>query len=170
MITLSLIIFKTQNALSLIDLNKVIPMLICLCTLLSCSDVQKREKPENLISKDKMVEIYTDMIFLDAIQRSRSKEFKTYELTSSEHILNKYNIDSTTLSQNMLYYNLDFEANAAIYDQVKQNITERDKVLDSITTLRDSLKKLETEKKKNAIKDSTQPKKNIKKQLKIKDP
>jgi hypothetical protein len=111
--------------------------------LLSCSNVQEREEPDNLLSKDKMIAIYTDMIFLDAAQRSSPDEFKTYELKPSEHIYNKYKIDSTTLNENITYYNLDFETNAEIYEKVKQNITKRNVVIDSISKLRDSLKKME---------------------------
>jgi hypothetical protein len=124
--------------------------------MLSCSNVQEREEPDNLLSKDKMIEIYTDMIFLDAAQRSSPDDFKTYELKPSEHIYNKYKIDSTTLSENITYYNLDFETNTDIYEKVKQNITERSEAIDSISKLRDSLKLIEKKNKTEKLKDSTQ--------------
>lgn len=151
------------NALNLTELKKLIAASIFFCFMLSCSNVQKREEPETLLSKEKMVEIYTDMIFLDAVQRSNPSNFKSYELKSSEHIYNKFKIDSITLSENIAYYNLDFESNTEIYEKVKQNITERSEVIDSISKLKDSLKQVEKKEKK--IKDSIQSITNLKQKV-----
>ena len=93
--------------------------------LLSCNDVQERQKPDKLLPESQMVDIYTDMVLLDAVSRSVSKKFKSYNLESSEHIYNKYKIDSTTLAKNMTYYNLEFETNAEIYKKVSENIEEQ---------------------------------------------
>jgi hypothetical protein len=130
--------------------------------------VQEREEPENLFSEEKMVEIYTDMILLDAVQRSNPQNFKSYELKSSEHIYNKYKIDSTTLSQNIEYYNLDFDANSNIYEKIKLNIEQKNQIIDSITKARDSLKKIEVNKRKATLKDSIQPKIELKQKINIK--
>lgn len=156
---------KMLNALSLIDLKNILPIAFLIGFFLSCSDVQERQEPEKLLSKDKMVEIYTDMILLDAMQRSNPKNFKTYELKSSEHIYNKYKIDSITLSQNIAYYNLDFEANIDVYEKVRLNIVQQDEKIDSISKIRDSLKKVETNKKRARLKDSIQPKKIMKQKV-----
>jgi hypothetical protein len=145
-----------QNALSLIELKSISIALILLSIIFSCSDVQEREEPEKLLSKEQMVNIYTDMIFLDATQRSSPDDFKTYELKPSEHIYNKYKIDSTTLSENITYYNLDFETNTEIYEKVKQNITERSEAIDSISKLRDSLIQIEKKSKTVKLNDTTQ--------------
>jgi len=142
------------NALSLIELNKTIFVTVLVVFVLSCSNVQDREEPDKLLSKDKMVEIYTDMIYLDAVQRSNHRNFKTYELEASEHIYNKFKIDSTTLAQNMAYYNLDFESNTEIYEQVKQNIAKKNEEIDSITRVKDSLKKVKANKRRAKLKDS----------------
>jgi len=142
------------NALNLTELDKIIFVTVLVVSVLSCSDVQDREEPDKLLSEDKMVEIYTDMIYLDAVQRSNHRNFKTYELEASEHIYNKFKIDSTTLSQNIAYYNLDFDANSSIYEQVKQNIIKKNEVIDSITTVKDSLKKVKANKRRAKLKDS----------------
>jgi len=139
--------------------KRLIIILLFMTFTLSCSNVQEREEPDNLLSKDKMIEIYTDMIFLDAAQRSSPDDLKTYELKPSEHIFNKYKIDSTTLKESITYYNLDFETNTEIFEKVKQNITRRSEVIDSISKLRDSLKRIENSKIKK-LKDSTRSKRN----------
>ncbi len=147
------------NALNLTELKKTITVSVLLGFMLSCSDVQNREEPDKLLPKDKMVEIYTDMIYLDAVQRSNPRNFKTYELEPSEHIYNKFKIDSSTLSQNIAYYNLDFDVNSDIYEQVKQNIEKKNEGIDSITKVKDSLKKVKANKRRAKLKDSIPSKK-----------
>lgn len=146
-------ILKMPNALSLIEHKKFLFFYFLLAILLSCSNVQKRDKPENLLSKDQMVEIYTDMLLLDAVKRSVSKSFESYNLEASEHIYNKFKIDSATLTNNMRYYNLDFEANAEIYKRVNENLENKREFIDSIVQNRDSIQKIEQQKKLK-VKDS----------------
>ena len=139
-----------RNALNLIDKQKkIFSLVLSVFLLCSCSDVQKRQKPDKLLPESQMVEIYTDMVLLDAINKSVSKKFQSYNLNASDHFYNKYNIDSTTLADNMAYYNLEFETNADIYTKVNKNVEERKAYIDSVVHLRDSLKKIEQK-----IKDS----------------
>ena len=138
--------FKMHNAWSLTGLNKAVSFSVLIGIMVSCSDVQEREKPDKLLPKSKMVEIYTDMVLLDAVNRTNAKKFKNIGLEAPEHIYNKFDIDSTTLADNMSYYNLDFEANAEIYEQVRENIENRKEHIDSIVKLKDSLKKREKQK------------------------
>ncbi len=159
MITSDLMISKMQNVLNLT--GKYI--LLCFGVLVSaafmgCSDVQKREKPENLIPKDKMVDIYTDMIILDALDRTSPRTLKSFEIEVSDHILKKFDIDSSTLAQNIAFYNLEFEANQEIYDAVTRNINHKKDEIDSIVNVRDSLKKEELKLKNKTKNDSIKPK------------
>jgi len=147
----------------LTDKIKIFFPLLIIFLIMSCSDVQKRQEPDKLLSKDEMVKIYTDMVLLDAVYRTNPRKFNAFELEASEHIYNKFKIDSTTLSQNIEYYNLDFETNAEIYERVKINVEERKQNLDSIEKMRDSLKEVQRQKEKSQLNDSvTLPKKLIK--------
>jgi len=156
----------------LIGLTKFFAFCAFVGILFSCSDVQERKKPDKLLPESQMVEIYTDMILLDAVNRTISKKFQSYNLEASEHIYNKYKIDSTTLADNMAYYNLEFETNAEIYNKVSNNVEQRKAYIDSVVQLRDSLKKIEQQKKlklKDSLKaDSLKTRKN--KKLKSIDP
>ncbi len=143
-----------RNALNLIDRKYIWFLTLVIFVAGSCSDVQKRTKPDTLISQDKMVEIYTDMLILDGVYRTNPKKFETYGLEPTEHIYNKFEIDSLTLAQNMNYYNLDFEVNSEIYEQVQKNIETQKQIIDSISQVKDSLKRLEHEAKKPKLKDS----------------
>ena len=144
-----------RNAWNLIETYNLFIIFFSACILLSCTDVKEKKIPENLLSQQQMIDIYTDMTFLDATYRTNYKEFKSYNLSAPEHIYNKYNIDSITLAENMYYYNLDFEANNEIYKQVYDNIENKKNYFDSIVKLRDSLKKMKTQKTKDLkLKDS----------------
>lgn len=143
-----------QNGLSLIDKKHIILLLLVSFFMCSCSDVQERNKPEQLLSQDKMVKIYTDMLMLDAVYRTNPKKFKSYELEPTAHIYNKFDIDSLTLAQNMNYYNLDFETNSEIYQEVRENIERKKGIIDSIDQVKDSLRRVKQESQKAEINDS----------------
>jgi len=143
-----------QNGLSLIDRKNIRVFALIIFVVWSCSDVQKRTKPKKILSQDEMVDIYTDMLLLDGIYRTNPKKFDTYDLKPTAHIYNKFNIDSLTLVQNMEYYNLDFEANSKIYEQVQKNIEQKKTLVDSINKIKDSLAKLKRNKLKTKLKDS----------------
>lgn len=117
--------------------------LFLIAVAFSCSNVQERSKPENVIPKEKMIDIYTDMILLDAMHRSNPNTLKSYGLKVSEHLYNKFSIDSTTLAQNIAYYNFEFETNIEIYEKVSERIEKKKENIDSIVKLRDSLEKEE---------------------------
>lgn len=128
----------------------------------SCSDVQNHPEPDNLLPKEKMIDIYSDMILLDAIHRSNPKSLESFGIEVSEHLKNKYNIDSTTLVQNIEYYNFQFETNIEIYEKVSENIESRKVIIDSIVKQRDSLEKDERKRVKENLKDSTASKEKTK--------
>mgnify|MGYP006311782013 CR=1 FL=1 len=100
-----------------------------------------------------MIEIYTDMLMLDGVYRTNPKKFESYKLEPTTHIYNKFDVDSLTLAQNMSYYNLDFEANSEIYEQVRYNIERKKQFIDSIDQVKDSLRR-QNKLQKAKIKDS----------------
>jgi hypothetical protein len=147
-------ILKMQNGLSLIDRAYLVFLVLAVYLVWSCSDVQKRTEPEHLLSQEEMTEIYTDMLMLDAVYRTNPKKFESYQLEPTAHIYNKFDIDSLTLAQNMSYYNLDFEANSEIYEQVRKNIERKKQLIDSLDNIKDSLRREKRKLQKTKIKDS----------------
>jgi len=135
----------------------IIYLVIVLTFIASCSDVQKHKIPERILSEDEMVEIYTDMMVLDAINRSNGKVFAAYEIGVQEHLYNKFKIDSTLLKDNIDYYNLEFEANIRIFERVNENMNRKKELFDSIRKVEDSLSKLEAERNKDSLKNSLKP-------------
>ncbi len=126
--------------------------------IFACSDVQDRDVPERLLSENEMVEVYTDMMIIDAINRTNAKIYNEFGIDINEHMFNKYNIDSTTLVKNIAYYNLEFDANVRIFERVNENILGKKNYFDSINRRADSLEKLAKEKKRDSVKNSLKQK------------
>jgi len=156
MIILNLTTSKTRNGLNSIG-KYIFCLAIMVLSFASCSDVQKQKRPERILSEDEMVEIYSDMMVLDAIKKSNTKIYKAYEIDVQKHIYNKYKIDSTLLKDNIDYYNLEFDANIRIFERVNENMNRKKEVFDSINKIQDSLNKIERERKRDSLKNSLKP-------------
>ena len=153
MTILNLTILKTHKELSLTGKHLFRLVIIVWC-LVSCSDVQERVEPDRLLSEDQMVDIYVDMMILDAVKRTNAKIYSAYSLDAKQHIYNKFKVDSTTLKQNIDYYNLEFETNIDIFNRVNTIIVQKKEYFDSINKTRDSLEKVKLDKKRDSIKNS----------------
>lgn len=129
-------------------LRKSLFLLLSMVLFGSCQSVNPAEKPKTLLSAEKMEQVLTDMILLDAILSVNSKKIEEHQIDASNFIFNKYQIDSLTLSQNIEYYNEVYSTNAVIYDKVKTNIETLKQRLEQDKKLKDSLQKAVTQQKK----------------------
>ena len=62
------------------------------------------EKPENLISKDKMAEILYDMFIINSAKGVNRKILRNNGIDPEAYILSKYEIDSIHFAQSNAYY------------------------------------------------------------------
>ena len=116
-------------------------MHIPLFILLSCQSADKVEKPDRLLSEDKMVNILSDLMILKSARDVNSDRLSNFIDDPFHHIAQKHNVDSLTLEKNIEYYNFQFNKNLSIYKRVKDNIAKKKAKLDSIEKVMDSLKK-----------------------------
>jgi len=137
--------------------------------VLSCQSVDKQEKPENLIPEDKMVNVLTDLLRLDAAENYSSIEFKKRKINTKNLIFETYQVDSLQFVESSRYYAENFKVNKRIYDSVQNRFENEKKYFDSLVKL-DTQQKA-AEKSKNALieKSSTEESelKEKKTQLKI---
>lgn len=113
---------------------------ILLFNLLACQDTYEVNEPDELISKQKMIDIIEDMMLMDAAKNISSRQFRVNDIRLYDVIKTKYDIDSTRLRQNLEYYNQQFEVNIEIYDSVKARLQRRKNSVDSIAIVKDSIK------------------------------
>ena len=99
--------------------------------VLSCDTNSAVTKPDVFLSSEKMENILYDLTVLKAIKTSyNNNEGKA--LFNDNYIYRKYNIDSTILAQNQLYYAQSPKESIVLYKRVDQRLK---KAKDSIDPL-----------------------------------
>ena len=101
--------------------------------LVSCHGIVRPEKPENLLSKRKMVEIIVDITLFSSAKGVNKYELQQHGVLPESYIYNKHNIDSLQFALNNEYYSYDIDEYEAIYQDVH----------DSLQSLKTFYKKLE---------------------------
>ena len=106
-------------------------LLIAGFLFLACDTNSSVTKPDEFLSSEKMENILYDLTLLKAIKTSyNDKEGKA--LFNDAYIFRKYNIDSTVLAQNQLYYAQSPKESIALYKRIDQRLK---KAKDSINEL-----------------------------------
>ncbi|MBE7692038.1 DUF4296 domain-containing protein [Tenacibaculum finnmarkense] len=117
--------------------NKI--LLVCVLILVSCSTSNTMyEKPKNLIPKDSMVALLTDMYIVSSAKNIKNKFLKRDE-NYMYYVYQKYSIDSTRFNQSNVYYTSKPEEYTDLLKIVKSNIDslasfymEKRKIKDSL--------------------------------------
>jgi len=128
-------------------------IIVLLLILVGCQDVKYPEKPENLLSKEKMIQILADAYIGNS---SRSKSYNNRVLRNNgvhlDSILyKKHQVDSLTFVESNAYY----ASNLVVYTEI---ITEVEKLLLTKKVSVDSILKLQ--KKRSSPKIDTIPPQN----------
>ena len=121
---------------------------LILLVFAACQSVDHAEKPENLIAEDKMIDVLTDLLKLDAAESFSSIEYEKREVSTKELIFKKYKIDSLQFVKSSEYYAEDFKTNERIYDSVRARLENEKNVLDSLVDQEREEEKAERAKKK----------------------
>lgn len=87
------------------------------------------EKPNNLIEKDKMVDILYDMSLLEAVKNQNIKGGISSEQIN-KFIFDKYKIDSLQFVKSNKYYASDVTEYKKMYQKVKDRLDEENKNLE----------------------------------------
>ena len=99
--------------------------------VLSCDTNSAVTKPDVFLSSEKMENILYDLTVLKAIKTSYNNH-EGKALFNDNYIYRKYNIDSTILAQNQLYYAQSPKESIVLYKRVDQRLK---KAKDSIDQL-----------------------------------
>ncbi|AWA29011.1 DUF4296 domain-containing protein [Flavobacterium magnum] len=90
------------------------------------------EKPDNLIPKDKMVDIIYDLSLLEAIRLSEPTSISERKINPSTYIYEKYKVDSLQFARSDRYYANDIDGYAKMYEKVASRLESEQKKSDSI--------------------------------------
>lgn len=143
-------------------MTKRLCFLICILGLsFSCNPVEKPKKPENLIARNKMVDILLDVFIINAAKGTEKKTLENNNVTPDDYIYKKYQIDSLQFAKSNEYYAYDIKVYESIINEVESKLNAKkiryqeeidleeeriSKRLDSIKKIGDSLKPKKTSK------------------------
>ena len=135
--------------------KKISVTVIIFILVLACNDSTKPQKPENLISKEKMSEILHDLYIVNAAKGVNRKLLETNGFIPETYVLTKYDIDSTQFAESNAYYAFDTDVYKVIVDQVKARLEKEKVEFDELVkaegiaskTKRDSVNKIKRRKK-----------------------
>lgn len=128
---------------------KLKPLFLSLVLLLivACQSVESPPEPKPLLDQNKMVELISDLIILDATMSVNSNKLEEIKVIPNQFIFQKYALDSAQIAANLRYYNEEISQNKELYAQAKSRVEALKNNYDSIKTLKDSLRGTEIEKK-----------------------
>jgi hypothetical protein len=123
--------------------------IIILLSLVVVSCVEKLiKKPDNLIPRNKMVAILKDMAILNAgkATKTNTRILKENGIEPTQHLFEKYDIDSTVFVESDRYYASLPLAYVSIYEEIEALLTKEKKLMDETKKISDSLKVIELQK------------------------
>ena len=138
---------------------RIFCLIFFISCLISCQDVQKPEKPANLISQEIMVDILTDVYISNAARNVNNKLLRNKNIKLDSVIFNKYRVDSLqfVLSNNYYSSNLDIYRDILIKAQEKLMVLqiEKDSIYRAVTKQDSIINSLKREAIKNAREKSS---------------
>ncbi len=103
-------------------MKKLLGILTALILLVSCQDIDRTPKPDNLIPEDKMVEVLTELSILHGARSYNKSLMEEKGINAYPYLTNKFGIDSVQLVQSNNYYAENYKEYQMIYDRVKERL------------------------------------------------
>ncbi len=110
---------------------RILIFLVLTLLLWACQDVKRPEKPDNLIPKDKMVDILTDVYLNNAAKSINNRLLRRKGFKLDSLIYQKYEIDSLQFVRSHAYYNADLNTYNEIFREIEQRLDRMLKKADS---------------------------------------
>lgn len=116
--------------------------------LFSCQDIKEVERPANLISEDKMVNVFTDLSILNSAKNFNKRLLEETGIRPNTYLYEKHGIDSLQLAKSAEYYAKKYDLLDRIYSRVKVNLDKMKVDLETIRAeeerIEDSIQKADT--------------------------
>lgn len=109
------------------------------------------ERPENLIPKEKMVDILRDLAILNAARTTNVAILQKNNVEPMPYLYAKFGIDSTQFSDSDRYYASLPEEYESIYAKVEMRLEKEKEEIEELKRVKDSIKFKERELKREAM-------------------
>lgn len=115
-------------------------LIYCLAFILivSCTSNTIYKKPENLIPRDSMILLLTDMYIASSAKNYKNKHLQK-DVNYTALVYEKYKIDSARFSVSNVYYTSKIEGYADMLKEVKNTIVIKDSIFREQLNIRDSV-------------------------------
>ena len=133
-----------------------ISIILLIIIVIGCQSVQKAPEPSQIIDKERMVEMLTDIAVLKAAKGSYRRVLEEHDVNPEEFILKKYGIDSVTFAENNAWYASQLKEYEKIFNEVKDNLSASKEEYEKRRNTEDSIQRI-----KDSIETSLGVKKNI---------
>ncbi|WP_276388672.1 DUF4296 domain-containing protein [Eudoraea chungangensis] len=121
-------------------MKRLLYSIAALIVFISCAE-EVIKKPDNLIEKERMIDILHDLAIINAAKITASNTLEEREFVPMEYIYNKYNVDSAQLVSSNLYYASLPLVYEDIYEQLEARIdSEKNSLESSRQQKKDSVK------------------------------
>lgn len=112
-----------------------VPIIVLILSILGCQNVERPEKPKNLISKEKMVDVLTEAYLANAARSVNNQAIIDKGIQVDSLIFKKFEVDSVQFAKSNDYYAADINMYLDIFQKVEARLVAMEKKLDSIRDL-----------------------------------
>ncbi|HBL79756.1 MAG TPA: hypothetical protein DDZ79_07420 [Aequorivita sp.] len=134
-----------------------VPIFVLILSILGCQNVERPEKPKNLISKEKMVDVLTEAYLANAARSVNNQAIIDKGIKVDSLIFKKFELDSVQFAKSNDYYAADINMYLDIFQKVEARLVAMEKKLDSIRDL-DRKRKDSVESQQNKERTIAEPK------------
>lgn len=89
------------------------------------------EKPDNLIPKNKMVDIYYDISILNGVKSTGADKLERIDLDPDTFLYEKYGIDSAQLAKSSIYYTSNANLQLQMFTEVETRLQKLKDTIDA---------------------------------------
>jgi hypothetical protein len=111
---------------------KKIVFLFALVAFFTSCNKDLVEKPDNLIDKKVMIDIYYDMTILDALKYQNPNSLYKNGINPKTYIFKKYKIDSLQFAKSNAYYAADYREYKKMYEALNDRLEREKKAVELI--------------------------------------
>lgn len=110
--------------------REVYIFILGLLSLAACAD-NVVEKPENLIPKDVMVDVYYDISILNGLKSTGADKLERIDLDPDTFLFEKYGIDSTQLAKSSIFYTSNATLQLEMFTEVEVRLQRLKDTIDA---------------------------------------
>lgn len=112
-------------------MNRKIYILILSVLCFSACGKTVVEKPDNLISKEKMIDIYYDISILNGVKSTGADKLEKIDLDPDTFLYEKYGIDSMQLAKSSVYYTSNANLQLEMFTEVETRLQRLKDTIDA---------------------------------------